>query len=304
MRVNHLLSFREISAHLVQRVKLAQSLGAVMRTAEMLKSLCYIDLSRTKLDDCEVKLQGLEHMLNIETFQLSMNTKLHTEEASTHLAVSPARIIDPVRDVPQRDASPVLGKKVFDLPRFMLHKNCNCYECGNASYQYLVFATTYIRAQLYALQCHNTVALDHFYGAFKIRQRLFVEEETVLPENLSCDEIGAKRFSWQARSYITDYVQLLIDFSYFLEINVASRQQDASDIANLAINICRKYKLERHPVYISAEEVVLNRAFQAMLELPDCLGMCFQYSALFFNAIRPCSVATSSCLSCYTFFYL
>ncbi|XP_014488784.1 PREDICTED: uncharacterized protein LOC106751968 isoform X2 [Dinoponera quadriceps] len=190
MRVNHLLSFRDICAHLVRRVKSAQSLGAVMRTAELLKSLCYIDLSRTKLDDCEVKLQGLEHMLDIETFQLSMNSKPSAVEVSGHLAVSPARIVDPVRDVPQRDASPVLGKKVFDLPKFALHgKNCDCYKCENASYQYLVFTTTYIRAQLYALQCHNTVALDHFYGAFKIRQKLFGEKQTVLPESRSCDEV-------------------------------------------------------------------------------------------------------------------
>lgn len=276
MRVNHLLSFREISAHLVRRVKSAQSLGAVMRTAELLKSLCYIDLSRAKLDDCEVKLQGLEHMLDIETFQLSMKLQPNLD-ASTHLAVSPVRIVDPVRDVPQRDASPVLGKKVFDLPKFALHKNCNCYKCENASYQYLVFTTTYIRAQLYALQCDNTMALDHFYGAFKIRQKLFGEEETVLPESQTCDEIGVKRFSWQARSYITDYVQLLVDFSYFLEVNITSRPQNASDIANLAINICQKYKLEKHPVYILAEEVVLNSVFQTILASPDYSGMYLQY---------------------------
>lgn len=294
MRVNHLLSFREISAHLVRRVKSAQSLGAVIRTAELLKSLCYIDLSRTKLDDCEVKLQGLEHILDIETFQLSMNSKLNAE-AFTHLAVSPAGVVDPVRDVPHRDASPVLGKKIFDLPKFTQHKNCDCYKCENVSYQYLVFAITYIRAQLYALQCHNTVALDHFYGAFKIRQKLFGEEETVLPRNHSCDDIGTKRFSWQARSYITDYVQLLIDFSYFLEANVTLKQQDASDIANLAINICHKYKLERHPVYILAEEVILNRAFQTMLESPDCLGMCLRYLAL--------SRRDMFCVCCNVFIY-
>lgn len=277
MRVNNLLSFREISSHLVRRVKSAQSLGAVMRTAELLKSLCYIDLSRAKLDDCEVKLQGLEHMLDIETFQLSMQTQLNPE-ASTHLAVSPARIVDPVRDVPQRDASPVLGKKIFDLPKFTLHKNCSCYKCKNASYQYLVFTTTCIRAQLYALQYHNTVALDHFYGAFKIRQKLFREEETVLPGNQLYNEVGVKQFSWQARTYITDYVQLLVDFSYFLEANVMLKQQNASDIANLAINVCRKYQLEKHPVYILAEEVVLNSAFQTMLESPGYLGVYLELS--------------------------
>lgn len=271
VRVNSLLSFREISAHLVRRVKAAQSLGAVIRTAELLKSLCYIDLSRSKLDDCEVKLQGLEHILDIETFQLSMNSKIQPE-TSVYLAVTPTRIVDPVRDMPGRDASPILGKKIFDLPKFALHANCDCYKCGNASYRYLVFVTTYIRAQLYALQRHVSLALDHFYGAFQIRQKLFGEEESVLPENRPCDESGVKRFSWQARSYIIDYVHLLIDFCYFLKIYVTSKQQDALGIASLAINVCRKYELEGHPLYVSAKELALDNGFQPILEFPGCLG--------------------------------
>lgn len=277
IRINSLLSFRGISPDLVQLLKSAQSLNAMQRTAELLKSLCYIDLSRLKLDDCEVKLQGLEHMLNIETFQLSMKSK--PVETS---AVTPTKIVDPVRDTPQYSASPIFNKKVFDMPKFTLHTNCDCYKCSNVSYQYLVFVTSYIRAQLYALQNHTVAALDHFHGAFEIRQRLFEEDKSVLPENWPRDEIGVKQFSWQTRFYITDYIQLLIDFCYFLKTKVMSRQEDAFDITNLAINICCKYKLEGHPVYIMAKELALDNEFQPILESSDCLSMYFlTYGFLF-----------------------
>ncbi|XP_011707720.1 PREDICTED: uncharacterized protein LOC105462662 [Wasmannia auropunctata] len=270
IRVNSMLSFRGISPDLVRILKSAQSINAMLRTAELLKLLCYIDLSRLQLDDCEVKLQGLEHMLNIETFQLSMESK-PVETPQVHLAVTPTKLVDPVRDASEYGASPVLGKKVFDLPKFTSHTNCDCYKCGNVSYQYLVFATTYIRAQLYALQKHTLAALDHFHGAFEIRRRLFEEEKSVLPENWPRDEIGVKRFSWQTRFYITDYIMLLIDFSYFMKTSVTSRQEDAFDIANLAVNMCYKYKLEGHPVYIMAKELTLDNEFQSILESSDGL---------------------------------
>jgi len=174
MKINSLLSSRGISPDLVRRLKSAQSLGAVMRTAELLKTLCYIDLSRSQLNDCEVKLQGLEHVLDMETFQLSMNSKL-IQTLSTHLA-TPTRFVDPVRDISEHNTSPVLTKQVFGLPKFVLHVDCDCYKCGNLSYRYLVFATTYIRAQLCVLQNQDSAALDYFHGAFKIRQKLFGEK--------------------------------------------------------------------------------------------------------------------------------
>lgn len=270
MKINSLLSSRGISPDLVRRLKSAQSLGAVMRTAELLKTLCYIDLSRLQLNDCEVKLQGLEHILDMETFQLSMNCK-PVQTLSTDLA-TPTRFVDPVRDLQRQNSSPVLTKQIFDLPKFALHVDCDCYKCGNMSYQYLVFATTYIRAQLCILQNQNSTALGYFHGAFKIRQKLFGEKDSVLPENWPLDEIGVKRFSWQVRFYIADYVQLLIDFCYFLKTNV-SEQQNALEIINLAINVCHKYKLEDHPVYVLAKELALDNAFQSVLDSSSCLSM-------------------------------
>ncbi|XP_011339642.1 uncharacterized protein LOC105280654 isoform X2 [Ooceraea biroi] len=236
-----------------------------MRTNSLLS---FRGISTDLLDDCEVKLQGLERILDIETFQLSMTSSKSVPTSSTHLAVTPTRNpVDPVRDLSQHGSSPVLAKKIFDLPKFSLHENCDCYKCRNVSYQYLVFATTYIRAQLYASQGHIAQAFDHFHGAFKIREKLFREEKS---SGRSRDKIGAKRSSWHARLYVTDYVQLLIDFCYFLKTSIPSRQQEAYDIANLAIDVCHQYKLEGHPVYVSAQELAIDNDFQSVLTSSDC----------------------------------
>lgn len=285
MRVNSLLSFRGISADLVRLLKTAQSLGAVMRVTELLKSLCYIDLSRSQLDECEVKLQAMEHILDIETFEVSMSARVESLRAPTsiHLAmVTPTKIVEPVRDLPQHDGSPVLSKKVFVPPKFTSHSNCQCYKCCNVSYQYLVFATVHIRAQLYASQSQDvrnqSLAIEHFHGVFELAQRLFLGGRiSVLSKKRSLlSEIDAKcPTTWQERFYITDYVQLLIDFCYFLKMRGKSRQQDntVSDITDLAIHVCRVYKLESHPVYVSAKELALDNDLQPLLTSSDPLSM-------------------------------
>nr|XP_012141376.1 PREDICTED: uncharacterized protein LOC100876946 [Megachile rotundata] len=253
LRMNSLLSFREIGAHLVRRLKTAQTLGAIARVAEILKALCYIDLSRSQLSDCEVKLQGLEHMLNIETFKVSMNTK-STKMVSENVLLTPVQVIDPIRDIPQNDASPILRNKVFDLPEFMRHKGCDCYICKNISYQYLVFSSTHIRAQLYALQKNTTASLQHFHGAFKIKENLMkLEKRTSKNEN--------QYISWQERFYSVDYVLLLINFTYFLKNYLHSKQEKILNIISIAIQICDMYKLIGHPIYMTVKELLIDHRF-------------------------------------------
>ncbi|XP_031831921.2 uncharacterized protein LOC116426721 [Nomia melanderi] len=259
LRMNSLLSFREIGAHLVRRLRTAQALGATIRVAEVLKSLCYIDLSRSQLNDCEVKLQGLEHILNIETFKTSVNpnsVKMIAQSVST-----PVRIIEPVRDVPQNDTSPILRNKCFDFPEFMDHINCNCYACENLSYKYLVFVSTHIRAQLYALQKNYSASLQHFNGAFKIKEKLMkIEKSTSKDKN--------DYFSWQERFYSTDYILLLNNFSYFLR-SYPKMRQDPMNILFLASQLCDLYKLKGHPVYMSTKELMFDCDFQKIIDRLD-----------------------------------
>ncbi|XP_076293989.1 uncharacterized protein LOC143215605 [Lasioglossum baleicum] len=260
LRMNSLLSFREICAHLVRRLKTAQSLGATMRVAEVLKSLCYIDLSRSQLHDCEIKLQGLEHILNIETFKASMSSKpmkVIMESAST-----PIRVIEPIRDIPRNDASPALRNKCFDLPEFMRHQDCNCYMCQNLSCSYLIFASTHIRAQLYALQNNFEASLQHFTGAFKIKKKLMKTEK-----HMSKDE--TEHFSWQERLYSTDYILLLINFCVFSKNYLKVSQERRTNILLLAIQLCDVYKLNGHPVFMSAKELLFDYNFQKIIDKLD-----------------------------------
>nr|XP_033329554.1 uncharacterized protein LOC117222141 [Megalopta genalis] len=260
LRLNSLLSFREIGSHLVRRLKTAQSLGATMRVAEILKSLCYIDLSRSQLHDCEIKLQGLEHILNIETFEASMSS--NPIKVITESALTPIRVVEPIRDIPRNDTSPVLRNKCFDLPVFMCHQNCNCYLCQNLSYNYLVFAGTHIRAQLYALQNNFTAALEHFTGAFKIKERI-MKTEKCMTEN------EREHFSWQERFYSTDYILLLINFYSYLKNYLNIEQERKMNLLSLAIELCDKYKLKGHPVYMSAKELIADYSFQNIINRLD-----------------------------------
>ncbi|KAL2751492.1 hypothetical protein V1477_000650 [Vespula maculifrons] len=268
IQINSLLSFREITAHLVQRLKSAQALGATIRTAEILKSLCFIDLSRSHLDDCEVKLQGLEHILDIETIKLSMSTKLKPTTLDS-LTTSPNRLIDPIRDTMQNDTSPILRRKIFNSPEFCLHHNCTCTLCQHVQYQHLVFASTHIRAQLYASQNNVAASLEHFHGAFQMKQKLFKVEKPMLPKDTLEETNNIKKFSWQTRLYITDYILLLLHFSYFIKTYIPSRKNEALNIALLAVNVCETHNIESHPIYVSAKELVYKYQFEEIITAHD-----------------------------------
>ena len=74
--MNSLLSYRELSAHLSYGLKFAQKFGLTLRIAQISKYLCYIDLLRLQVEQCESRLQDIEHILCIEDFQMSMKVKL------------------------------------------------------------------------------------------------------------------------------------------------------------------------------------------------------------------------------------
>ncbi|XP_066586741.1 uncharacterized protein [Prorops nasuta] len=269
LRMNSLTAFREISVYLHRRLESAQSMGAMIRAAEILKSMCLIDLSRWRLNDCEAKLQGLEHMLNLETFDSSLDVKLLTSMQT--LKISPVQVADSIRDLPRNDASPILRKKIFTTPGFLHHKNCSCYVCQNITYQYLVFTATYIRAQLFVLQIDYTSALQHFHGAFEIRRRLCKIEKPILAQNPPLQEEDIKQYSWQSRYFMVDYVLLLLNFSHFLKRNISDKKEESLRIALMAVKTCKTHGLESHPIYVDAEEHVLTDRFQRVVTNTDFL---------------------------------
>ncbi|XP_015113622.1 uncharacterized protein LOC107038835 [Diachasma alloeum] len=249
IRMNALFSFREITAHLARRLKVCQPKMSVLRVAEMLKYLCLIDLSRNQLEDCEVKLQGMEFILQMEMFEGSMQRefmKIPDSSAFTS-TVSPHRGVEPIRDIPQNDSSPILRREKFATPDFVSHEHkCRCFRCGNEAYKFLVFSCTHIRAQLYSLQNLKHYARQHFEGALNISERLL---------NLSRKE---DNYQFQ---YVIDYVLFLLDYVRFLKKD-PSTYDEGRRVVCWALEICDIYRLECHPVYESSMDIVVEYSFE------------------------------------------
>ncbi|KAK0161769.1 hypothetical protein PV327_008184 [Microctonus hyperodae] len=258
LRMNNLISYREICAHLVRRLWIAQKICVPLHAAECLKNLCFIDLSRNEIENCEVKLQGLEHILMIETFEMSRQANISpVSDVSQTTDTSQARIIEPVRDCFQNDTTPTLRKKIFVLPNFMRHdKKCLCFNCSNVTYQYLVFSSTHIRAQVYALQNHVNLAFQHFDGAFNIIRKIL---------KLS-DENNTSHYHYHN---IVEYVLFILDFSRFLKHIMPGGFDDGLNIALHAVDVCERYKIINSPVYISARELIFEYRIQNIFKNID-----------------------------------
>uniref|UniRef100_A0A0C9QDY0 ESPL1_1 protein n=1 Tax=Fopius arisanus TaxID=64838 RepID=A0A0C9QDY0_9HYME len=256
-RMNALFSYREVTAHLVRRLKVCQPKISVLRVAEILKYLCIIDLSRNQLEDCEVKLQGMEHILQMETFSGFMEREvMKIPDSSSFLNAFPDRaLMDPIRDIPQNDSSPILRRERFALPDFMSHgQKCKCFTCVDDAYKFLVFSCTHIRAQLYTLQNLRHYARQHFEGALNISEKLL--------------DLSRKEDNYQYY-YIIDYVLFLLDFIRFLKKDNSTYEEGRKFVC-WALEICDIYKLECHPVYMSAMEIVFEYRFEKVFpeELP------------------------------------
>ncbi|XP_046747524.1 uncharacterized protein LOC124411978 [Diprion similis] len=255
LSMNSVLSFKEISSHLTNRLKLAQSSGLTLRVAECLKNLCFIDLSRMHLDDCLVKLQGLEYILDIEHITESQNT--NNPETQTMGLNEPG-----CRDSRVNDSSPVFRKTVFKQPQFLEHKNCLCYKCSSVYYQNLVLASTRIRAQLYFLQGYLKEAMSHFSGAFTLQRKMLWSKhpETFAWQNVP-ESNRVKRHPWKCYYNAVEYVLFLINFSRFIRELDSDDKQNGISVALEAVDICERFHLQSHPIYVSAKEMVFEYQF-------------------------------------------
>ncbi|CAD6204921.1 GSCOCG00003052001-RA-CDS [Cotesia congregata] len=249
LRMNSLLSYREISAHLIRRLKVVQKLGSTLHVAECLKNLCFLDLSRNQLEDCEVKLQGLEYILKLDSEKLDFEKATKSKKGvRVFCDNSPLRPVELVRDIPHNDGSPVLMTKIFSSPDFMEHeKDCKCFKCTNFAYKYFVFSCTHIRAQLYAAQNNVEQAVDHFHGALQIIKELI--------------DFKVENFETVSQHYV-EFVLFLLDFGKFIKYSVPNGGSDALSMVIYALSICEKHKIKNHPVYFNLKEFIFEARFQ------------------------------------------
>lgn len=284
LRMNSLLSYREISAHLIKRLSTAQKLVASLRVAECLKFLCYIDLSRAQLEDCGAKLQGLEHILEIEAFDATMQSELLPYRDSKEISPTfpnPMRQVDVVRDVGQNDTSPVLRTKVFAKPHFMIHADiCSCFKCTNTCYQYLVFACTHIRAQLFALQKNKKAAFQHFHGGMEIKKCILVKRRAA--ESVEKNHLFFSSCPQYQRHIIED-IMFRLDYCRFLDSSVLNSDDQVTRIALDALELCENHNLHNHPLYVSLNEFLFQRRFEKLLSKDHYPSMFDLFYSLLFS---------------------
>ncbi|KAJ8688375.1 hypothetical protein QAD02_024170 [Eretmocerus hayati] len=265
--MNSLLSYRETSSHLFYGMKLAQGLGLAMRIAEFLKLLCYIDLLRLKMDDCETKLQDLEHILRLESFQSSMRTEppstkapksVHNEirrEDPRMRADASALIKSKQCQDQQRCASPELKRKLFTPPNFLSHKSyCECFECAHLSYQQLCQSSAHLRAHMYSLMSHIPEADQHFLGAMRIFTRFNERNSDSLRRH---SKLG---LSWRrAHRCLADEMQLKIDFACHIFDHKPEHEEQAVFLVEQVIELSREYHLGKTSALHQACELYAQR---------------------------------------------
>lgn len=256
LRMNSIFSFKEISSHLTIRLKFSQTWGLTLCAAECLKNLCLIDLSRMQLENCLVKLQSLEYILQIDSLKKSQSKK------------SPTIYTNPLnkpgcRDPQVNDASPILRKEVYKLPDFKTHEHsCLCYKCRNFQYQYLVLSSLHIRAKLYFFEGWMNEALGYFSGAFSLQRKLFQDNSRqYIDEQKISGHAEVKPQPWNCSYNAVEYALLLIDFSRCIRELRTDNNLAEINVAIAAVNICEKYQLWTHPIYVSAKELVIEYQF-------------------------------------------
>lgn len=269
-RMNSWLSYREIDTHIMLRLKMSQCSGWYLRTAECLKNLCLLDLSRNQVTSCESNLLELERVLDMQGIKESMkgkSAKCSQAVPSLTSLLADSRPISPYRDCSfltnaqpanQRYTSPVLQHKVFVMPEFLEHKKqCDCLRCENSMYKYLVFACTYIRAQLYVEMGEAEHALDHFFGGIKILGKIADQEGNIRESAIYTNEVVK-----------VDVVSFLVDYCRMLKRSSAT-YNSAYVVLNYILNVCKQLKLEKHPIYFHVLEFVSDYHFEHMCKQQD-----------------------------------
>ncbi|XP_058806087.1 uncharacterized protein LOC131672704 isoform X2 [Phymastichus coffea] len=246
-----LLSFREITAHMTFGLTLAQKYGFTLRIAQYLKYFCYIDLLRLHAENCETRLQDLEHILCLENFKKSMNTKfanMKIDPKISNTVTFREAVHDPV-SLSKNSASPELKKKLFTLPEFLRHTpHCQCFICNNINYQYLSFSCVHIRAQLYSLLKYKREAEQYFHGAFKIKSNI---NERDLDTHRQY-----KSYKWcRHQNIIVDFIWYLLDFSLYIVDFEPEDKDDALALIEEALNVASQNDLDKHCITVYATEL-------------------------------------------------
>ncbi|KAJ4441506.1 hypothetical protein ANN_11362 [Periplaneta americana] len=193
---------------------LSQKLGLTTRTAQFLNLLAHVDIMCCNVDDCQVKLQGIQFLLQLECRYQQYDAARKVQESAIDKELSSrlkqltldAMKLNQFRDSSIRNrnspcGSPNLRKMKFVLPEFINHESdCKCGMCNIPALQTLVLDFTYIQAQLYRNQSELERALEFFEGGIQLYQQLLDLQKNIINkliyeiEELTLDQSENKEY--------------------------------------------------------------------------------------------------------------
>lgn len=186
---------RELRCYGKDFVVFAQKMALPLRVFVFLYDLAYADLLCCRLDDCEVKVTGMDHILSLDSSfakisaidDLTVKEKKTTAKSSIKTDTIEV-IIDDFDELTLGElirstnpASPILRCERFKMPIFINHtENCSCLYCTCSEYQIFAIKKTLIRAMLYEHKKYITVAEEFFRGAIELLKVLKISSCSVI----------------------------------------------------------------------------------------------------------------------------
>ncbi|KAK4881680.1 hypothetical protein RN001_004999 [Aquatica leii] len=166
---------RQVRCYSRDLVVLAQQLVIPLRTGIILSYMAYSDLQSIRIDDCQVKIDGLSDILCLATNkhctvkknEIVCDKSRWENNDVAELTDNFAEILldCPISTKEQAlQGSPTL-LKTFKLPFIFSHTaECDCFYCLSIEYQNLLITTMHLDAEHYVLM-NNTTAANYCFGA-------------------------------------------------------------------------------------------------------------------------------------------
>ncbi|KAL1494294.1 hypothetical protein ABEB36_009916 [Hypothenemus hampei] len=175
---------RDLRAYTRQTLTLTQKSAIPLRCVQFLLLLAYSDVVTNRVDDCNVKLNGIDDIFDLTNFiepvlEQSYASKLNNSPTND---VECGSIVESMRnlsidahqfDKQYRPSSPTLKIDGFRQPQFLEHEsNCLCFMCVNVEFQQMQLQQYHAKAKLYAAQGEYCIAVDFLKGAIHLYERL------------------------------------------------------------------------------------------------------------------------------------
>lgn len=258
---------RELRCYNRELVILAQKQLVPIRAAHFLILLAHADLFSARIDDCQVKIDGLSSILCFEKQnrahwkkKKTIDCAKDTDHCDVGNLISPFKEICldvPIQTKYANVGSPTLPVEPFKMPSFVNHSaGCGCFFCSCTEYQELLIMKVHLDA-LINLHRDNGVSssLHYFSGILNMHSRFlnkyFSSTGNVL--QLYVDNCYIQDISC---TYDDDETLCSVLLDYSKTLLLAGRRDEAVKVTNELCEVMSKRKLQNAYLY---NEIVLHK---------------------------------------------